>query len=141
MIEKLSTVESKKLLEERKFGHLACVLESGEPYVVPINFLFIDGSLYLHSLEGKKLAAMRSNGKVCLQVEEIKSDFIWQSAIVLGEFQEIRNAKEKSKLLLKFSESFERLTPVESLSESDLKQQEATVFRINIRQITGVGEN
>ncbi len=141
MIEELSRREAEKLFEKCKFGHLACVLESGEPYLVPINYLFIDGSIYVHTLPGKKLDALRGNGKVCLQVEEIKSDCLWRSAIAFGEFQEIKKREEKLKILLKFSEHFGRLTPVEAMSKENWNKDGIVVFRINIRQITSVAES
>ena len=41
MIKNLDEKAARKLLlREQKLGHLGCVLESGEPYVVPANYLF-----------------------------------------------------------------------------------------------------
>lgn len=42
MTEELSTEESQKLLSERCVARLGCVLKGGEPYVVPVNYLFKD---------------------------------------------------------------------------------------------------
>ncbi len=72
MIKNLNDNEAREFLHDQKFGHLGCVLESGEPYVIPVNYLFKDDGIYIHVLPGQKLDAMRANGKICLQVEKIE---------------------------------------------------------------------
>ncbi|HRH45777.1 MAG TPA: pyridoxamine 5'-phosphate oxidase family protein [Pyrinomonadaceae bacterium] len=140
MIEQLNNIEAGDLLEKGKFGHLACVLENGEPYLVPINYLYFEGAIYVHTLPGKKLEAMRLNGKVCLQVEKIKDDYRWQSVIVFGEFQELQETEEKIKILQAFCQRFEHLTPVEAMNEENWSISGIVIFRINIKKITGITE-
>ena len=60
MIKNLDEKATRKLLKEQKLGHLGCVLESGEPYVVPVNYLFKDDEIYIHCLPGQKLDALRA---------------------------------------------------------------------------------
>jgi len=44
--------------------------DGGTPYVVPMNFGYQDGKVYLHSaLEGRKLDIIRKNPEVCLVFE------------------------------------------------------------------------
>jgi nitroimidazol reductase NimA-like FMN-containing flavoprotein (pyridoxamine 5'-phosphate oxidase superfamily) len=45
MIKELDEETARKLLNEQKFGHLGCILEDGEPYVVAINYLYRDGEI------------------------------------------------------------------------------------------------
>jgi len=48
--------------------HLAMV-EEGRPYVVPMNFGYADGYLYLHGAkEGRKVSILRSNPAVCFNL-------------------------------------------------------------------------
>jgi len=72
MIKNLDEKATRKLLKEQKLGHLGCVLDSGEPYVIPVNYLFKADGIYVHVLPGQKLDAMRANGKICLQVDKIE---------------------------------------------------------------------
>ena len=116
MIKNLDKNEAQKLLKEQKFGHLGCVLESGEPYVVPVNYLFKDDEIYIHCLPGQKLDALRANGKVCLQVEKIE-------------------------ILKEFSARFEHLTPVEAMIEEQWNLGGLVVFRLNIKRISGMAES
>lgn len=40
------------------------------PYVVPVNFVHAEGSLYLHSAsEGRKIEILRRNNRVCFETE------------------------------------------------------------------------
>ena len=141
MIKNLDEKAARKLLKEQKFGHLGCVLESGEPYVVPINYLYKDDEIYIHCLPGQKLDALRTNGKVCLQVEKIGKSCRWQSAIAFGEFQEVKRMNIKIEILKEFSTRFEHLTPVESMMEEQWNLGGLVVFRFNIKRITGMSES
>ncbi len=141
MIKTLSETEAQKLLKEQKFGHLGCILETGEPYVVPVNYLFYDEEIYLHLLPGDKLDALRTNPKICLQVEKIEDILKWQSVIVFGEFQEVKRTNEKIKVMQEFAKKFERLTPVEAMIEEEWNLGGTVVFRIKIKKITGMAES
>ena len=81
--------------------------------------LYQDETIYIHSLPGQKLDALRANGKVCLQVEKIGKACRWQSVIVFGEFQEVKRTNEKIKVMQEFFRKFERLTPVEAMIEEE----------------------
>ena len=140
MIKSLSEPAARELIKQLGFGHLGIILETGDPYVVPVNYIYTDETVYLHSLPGAKIGALRANGRVCLQVEKIESDFRWQSAIAFGEYQEIKKTNEIIKVLHEFNERFERLTPVEAMSEENWNPGGVVVFRINITQITGMAE-
>ena len=141
MIKNLDEKAARKLLKEQKLGHLGCVLESGEPYVVPVNYLFRDDEIYIHCLPGQKLDALRANGKVCLQVEKIGKSCRWQSAIAFGEFQEVKRTNKKLEILKEFSDSFEHLTPVEAMIKEHWNLGGLIVFRLNIKRITGISES
>ena len=90
--------EARSLLNFAKVGRLGCVVK-GEPYIVPINFLFEDGSIYSHSLPGKKLEALRAHPRACFQVDEIRDDFNWRSAIAYGDFEEVRVPSDRTSIL------------------------------------------
>ena len=141
MIKNSEEKTARKFLEEQNFGHLGCVLESGEPYVVPVNYLFKDDGIYIHCLPGQKLDALRANGKVCLQVEKTGESCRWQSAIAFGEFQEVKRMNKKIEILKEFSAGFEHLTPVESMIEEQWNLGGLVVFRLNIKRITGIAES
>ena len=50
--------EARALLNACRIGRLGCV-DNGEPNVVPINYVFEDGTIYSHSLPGRKIEVLR----------------------------------------------------------------------------------
>ena len=58
------------ILERAPIGHLG-LSQDGHPYVVPLNFVYHDGTILFHSApEGKKIAYLQANPAVCFVVEE-----------------------------------------------------------------------
>jgi nitroimidazol reductase NimA-like FMN-containing flavoprotein (pyridoxamine 5'-phosphate oxidase superfamily) len=131
--------ESRALLSACKLGRLGCI-DNGEPYVVPISYVFEDESVYSHSLPGRKIEALRAHPRACLQVDEIEHDFNWRSVIAYGNFEELRTPSERRSILSKLLARFPLLTPVESVMAQDAGAPDSIVFRIRIDRITGVEE-
>jgi uncharacterized protein len=139
MTRMMGEAEARKLIAGGKIGRLGCV-DNGEPYVVPINYVFEDESIYSHSLPGRKIEALRIHPRACLQVDEIESDSDWRSVIAYGNFEEIRLPSDRRSILGKLLARFPLLTPVESVMAQDASAPDSVVFRIRIDQITGVAE-
>jgi len=127
------------LIGAGRIGHLGCIAK-GEPYVVPVNYLLEDGSIFSHSLPGRKIRALRVYPRACLQVERIEDDFHWHSAIAFGSFEEIHDELERAIALRKLLKRFPLLTAVESRVVEDAAPPEVVVFRIRVERVTGVAE-
>jgi nitroimidazol reductase NimA-like FMN-containing flavoprotein (pyridoxamine 5'-phosphate oxidase superfamily) len=57
-----------RLLHEESVGYLG-LATGGSPYVVPLNYAYLDGRILFHcALEGKKLDCLRANPEVCFTV-------------------------------------------------------------------------
>ena len=140
MTRMLSESEARDLIADGRIGRLGCV-DNGEPYVVPINYVFEDGSIYSHSLPGRKIDVLRAHPRACLQVDEIENNFEWRSVIAYGNFEEIRVPSDRRSILSKLLGRFPLLTPVESVMAQDASAPDSIVFRIRIDRITGVTES
>ncbi|MCB1023381.1 MAG: pyridoxamine 5'-phosphate oxidase family protein [Acidobacteria bacterium] len=141
MISKLNNNPALSLLKNNKTGHLGCILDTGEPNVVPVNYIIIENDIYIHSAPGQKIAAMQSNPKICLQTEKVTENGLqWQSVIVFGQYEEITDEEAKAEILLGFSEKFPRLTPVEAALGSRGDDQGIVVFRLKIERLSAVEE-
>lgn len=136
----LAEDEALDLLKECRIGRLGCI-DNGEPYVVPINYLFDDGSIYSHSLPGRKIEALRANPRACLQVDQIETDFNWRSVIAHGTFDEIHLPSDRRIVLGKLLARFPLLTPVEAVMAQDASAPDTIVFRLRVDRITGVAES
>lgn len=138
MIKPLGREEARNLIFESRIGRLG-VVSYGGPYVVPVNYVFDDDSLYVHSLPGRKLEALRANPRACLQVDKVVDPYHWGSAIAFGVFEELTDSNERDRAVKMLLARFPRLTPVESVPVHD-GQSSVVIFRIRIEEITGVGE-
>ncbi len=142
MLTKLDKAECRQLLEKKNVGHMGCVLASGEPYVVPVNYLFSGDNIHLHSKPGEKISALKINPLVCLQVDDVEADgLIWQSVIAFGNYKEIPKSDEYDRILNKFLTEFPNFTPVEADVEPESRAGRIIVFSIEISRITGVSES
>jgi len=141
MIEKTDEKTSRELLSQNRVGRLGCVLASGGPYVVPVNYLFADGYVYVHSMPGLKISTMEINRRVCLQTDRVSSDgFSWKSAIAFGEFEVVSEKAEIDRVLNLFFREFPGFTPVEARLDAAEENRRSIVFRINVSNLTGVRE-
>ncbi len=136
-IGRLRDTDSLAILSEGNLGRLGCIAGRG-PYVVPVNYLFDGKDIYIHSLPGKKIDALRADPRVCLQVDEIKDSYHWRSVIAYGIFEEVSDEETREKVLSKLYSRLPHMTPVESKLVKGFK--ETIVFRIKVDEITGMGE-
>ena len=139
MISTLTAEQSYALLREGRVAHLG-VIERGGPYVVPVNYVFDGEYIYLHSLPGRKVSAMRSDPRVCVQVDEVQDDFCWKSVIAFGRAEEITGTDARAHALALLLSLFPHLTPVESLMAGDAAAPAPLAFRIRLERITGLSE-
>lgn len=138
MIRRMSTDEARSLLSDCRRGRLGCVYEGG-PYVVPVNYVLDGDNIYLHSLPGRKVSALRSNARACLQVDEVVDEYHWRSAIAFGGYREINAGPARDRAVGLLLARFPQLTPVESVPVHD-GQSSVILFCIQVEEITGVAE-
>ena len=137
-ISKLSEKEAAGVLLRQTLGRLGCIAE-GEPYVVPAHYFFDGENLYMHSLPGKKITALRANGRACLQVDEIHDSYHWRSVIAYGNYEEVNDERLRERTLAELYRRLPHLTPVESKMTPG--QNEIIIFRLRVDRVTGVGES
>ena len=137
-IGQLPEKEAAAVLLGQSLGRLGCIVE-GEPYVVPVHYFFDGENIYLHSLPGRKIDALRINGRACLQTDEIHDPYQWRSVIAYGNYEEITDAQLRERTLVELFRRLPHLTPVESRMKGG--SNEVIVFRLRLDRITGVGES
>lgn len=136
-IDKLTAEEAAEVLSQGTLGRLGCIAE-GEPYVVPVHYFYDGENIYIHSLPGKKITALRANGRACLQVDDIRDSYHWRSVIAYGNYEEIADERLHELALAELFRRVPHLTPVESKMTKG--SAETIVFRLRVDQLTGVGE-
>jgi uncharacterized protein len=136
-IGKLGKTDALAILREGTLGRLGCIAADW-PYVVPVNYYFDGENIYIHTLPGKKLDALRANPRVCLQVDEIKDSYNWRSVIAYGTFEEVSSEETRENVLTKLYSKLPHMTPVESRLVKGMTG--TIVFRIKVEEVTGIAE-
>jgi nitroimidazol reductase NimA-like FMN-containing flavoprotein (pyridoxamine 5'-phosphate oxidase superfamily) len=88
MIGLLSDEELESMLQRHRVGRLACTWHD-RPYVVPINYIYDGDAIYAYSSVGRKIGMMRSQPRVCFEVDEIDGPSAWKSVVVEGSYEEL----------------------------------------------------
>lgn len=80
------------------------VISMGEPYVVPLNFVYIDGTVYFHgALSGRKIEALKTNPAVCLEFDAMhgvsveKQTTFYTSVVAWGRAEFLADADQEKK--------------------------------------------
>jgi uncharacterized protein len=139
MITRMSEEEARTLLLAGRVARLGCVAD-GYPYVVPVNYVFDGAFAFGHSLPGLKVDAMRAFPRVCLQVDEVRNQTRWKSALAFGLFEELNDKGERERALNLLLSLFPQLTPVESFITIDAAAPAPVVYRIRVERVTGIRE-
>lgn len=97
----MTATEIAEVLGAATIARLACT-KDGKPYVVPVAYAYEEeggrGALLVHSLEGRKIAMMRDNPTVCVQVDSIEHMASWRSVVAWGRFQELEGEEAQRAL-------------------------------------------
>ncbi len=141
-IDELNETECREFLSRTSMARLGCSLND-QPYIIPVGFAYEDDFIYVFATLGKKIEWMRTNPKVCVQVDESKGQSDWVSVIANGEYQELpepKFAKERAharSLLQKRHHWW-----LNALAERRIQMRDQDIepvfFRIRIQSLTGL---
>ncbi len=93
LIHDMTRQASVELLERVPLGRLGCSHED-QPYITPIYFGYHENYLYSFSMQGLKIAWMRANPRVCVEVDEVTNPHDWSVVIVFGSYEELPDTPE-----------------------------------------------
>lgn len=139
LIREMNRQEILNLINRSHFGRLGCAYE-GQPYVVPFYFAYDGNYFYTFSAVGQKIAWMRMNPKVCIEVDEVLGHDHWLSVVVLGHYEELSNKPELKEIrdhayqILRKNAMWWEPASVRSIPHREL---EPVIFRIHVLQLTG----
>jgi len=141
-IDELNDNECREFLSQSSMARLGCSLND-QPYIIPVGFAYEDNFIYVFATLGKKIEWMRTNPKVCVQVDESKGQSDWVSVIANGEYQELpepKFAKERAharSLLQKRHHWW-----LNALAERRIQMRDQDIepvfFRIQIQSMSGL---
>ena len=141
----LSTGQIEDLLRNEVIARLGC-LSDGRAYVVPVTYVYDGTYVWGHAMEGAKLAAMRADPRVCVEVEHVEDLSNWRSVIARGRFEELFESAAAA-AFVSLRERLERLVVSETsqLGETLIPGEtpipavngHASIYRIHLYEKTG----
>ena len=100
-----------KFLSEESTGRISSIDKEGFPQIIPMNFVFLDDSVYMHShIRGEKIENIKRNSKVGFEVDRnleflpsyfsdpddaSLADTLYISVVIKGEAILVEDKKEK----------------------------------------------
>ncbi len=136
-IRELDPGDIRSILGRNLLGRIA-FLRDDRIDVVPIHYVYSDGSIYGRTAEGGKLTAMKLGGTlVALEVDEVQSMRRWQSVLVHGTFRMLTETGEHEEWL--HTQDVVRRLERNALRESDSVPDRTRLFRISVDHAAGRG--
>ncbi len=116
------------------------MISRGEPYIVPLNFVYFEGSVYFHCAgAGRKIEAIRENPLVCLEFDEMhgiaeeSADTFYTSIIAWGSAREESNRETAKKALELICSKYLKQARV----ITDEMVTGTTIVSVRINRVTG----
>ena len=139
-------VTIKALLDQSHVGRMATINRKGYPVIKPVNYLYWNGKIYLHSsLKGEKMSDIRRGSPVCFEVDQsvayvpargpaCRASFYYRSILIKGEAALVNPWKKKMEILEKLMEKYQPEGGYEGIDEGILHK--TAVVEISIEELT-----
>ena len=91
----MSKIEIDQFLTCARVGRIGLTSKEG-PYIVPVGFAYSDGKIFFHTCkDGLKMEAIRTNPKVCFEIDESISDGSLAKSVIIWGQVEVIEEKER----------------------------------------------
>ena len=143
----------KEFLSEEHVGRIASIDEKGYPQIIPMNFAFVNNSIYMHSYpKGEKLENIIRNNKVGFEVDReleflpsyfshptdaSQADTLYVSVVIKGQAILVEDYQEKSLGLNAMMKKYQPEGHYEPLQKDDLVLDAVAVIKIIPKSIRG----
>jgi nitroimidazol reductase NimA-like FMN-containing flavoprotein (pyridoxamine 5'-phosphate oxidase superfamily) len=142
VVHELTASECREVLGRASLGRLACC-RAEQPYLVPV-FLYFDAegdALYGFAAVGQKIDWMRSNPRVCVEMDDVADQAHWTSVLVFGRYEELGDSAAddiaRRRALHLFQQRPNWWLPGAAKVESGSEHHTAVIYRIRIDRISG----
>lgn len=140
--------EMEEILARAKVARLATSWQ-GQPYVVPVFFVYHKGIVYIHSSrQGRKIENLRANPYVCLEVDRLHGltpgatacnfSARYESVLAFGRASLLEDTLEKAEALNLLVEKYAQGYPFPPLTTADLEEwPHLAVIKIEVEELSG----
>jgi nitroimidazol reductase NimA-like FMN-containing flavoprotein (pyridoxamine 5'-phosphate oxidase superfamily) len=144
MLGELNETQMNNIISSQIVGRLACS-NGKQPYIVPVTYAYDGKFIYGQTDEGMKLKILRKNPSVCFEIDMMVDLRNWQSVIIQGRFEELKERKEKEAREILLNKVYPLMTTDsphryghETKSEiDDTNRIKPVMYRIKIRKMSG----
>ena len=142
-----------EFLNEQPVGRVASLDGSGYPQVIPMNFVYHDGAVYMHSHPfGEKLDNIRRNPNVGFEVDQhicflpsyffhptdaSQADTLYISVVIKGKADLVHGNEEKALALNALMEKYQKEGRYEALVANMPSVHEVAIIKVIPRDIRG----
>ena len=149
-----------EFLNKEHTGRISSIDENGYPQIIPMNFVFINDSIYMHShTKGEKLDNIKRNLKVGFEVDRnleflpsyffdpndaSVADTLYISVVIKGEARIISDVGEKVLALNALMKKYQPEGKYEPMNESMEVLEAVAVIKIIPKEMNGkykIGQN
>jgi nitroimidazol reductase NimA-like FMN-containing flavoprotein (pyridoxamine 5'-phosphate oxidase superfamily) len=135
------------MLEQFPVGRMATINQKGMPVIKPVNFLYLDGKIYIHSsTKGEKIKDIKRGSPVCFEIDEpiayrkagelaCKAGYYYRSIIIKGKASFLKGPHKKIKILERMMKKYQPEEDYGEFSEEVLAK--TAIIQILIKEITG----
>ncbi|MGI0064121.1 MAG: pyridoxamine 5'-phosphate oxidase family protein [Nitrosopumilaceae archaeon] len=160
LLEIKSKEKIKEFLDKEHVGRIATIDQNGYPQVIPMNFVFLDDAIYMHShIKGEKLENVTRNEKVGFEVdreleflpsyfEDTKdaslADTLYISVVIKGKGKIVNDKQEKTNALNGLMKKYQPEGRYESISPEMSVLDEVAIIKVTPDMIRGkykIGQN
>ncbi len=143
----------KEFLEFEHVGRIASIDENGYPQIIPMNFAFVDNTIYMHSFpRGEKLENIKRNQKVGFEVDReleflpsyfshptnaSQADTLYISVVIKGKAVFVDDDEEKALGLNAMMEKYQPEGHYDPIQNNDIVLDEVAVIKIIPESIKG----
>ncbi len=150
----------KEFLDKEHVGRIASIDENGYPQIIPMNFVFLDDVIYMHShTRGEKLENVTRNEKVGFEVDrELEflpsyfedpkdaslADTLYISVVIKGKGEIVKDKKEKTNALNGLIKKYQPEGKYEPISPKMEVLEEVAIIKITPDSMRGkykIGQN
>ncbi|MBM4339039.1 MAG: pyridoxamine 5'-phosphate oxidase family protein [Deltaproteobacteria bacterium] len=144
-------IEDKKtiadLLERSLVGRMATINSQGFPVIKPVNFVYWNGKIYIHSSKkGEKIRDISRGSPVCFELDQpiaygpgigpaCAAGYYYRSVIIKGKAVLVRDDDRKLKVLEKLMEKHQPEGGYGAIAPEIVKK--TAVVEISIQKMTG----
>jgi uncharacterized protein len=135
-----------QFLNTQPAGRIASIDKYGYPQVIPMNFVYYDGVIYMHSHPfGEKLDNVRRNPNVGFEVDQhicflpsyyfhpsdaSQADTLYISVVIKGKAEIVHNNEEKASALNALMEKYQKEGRYEALDATMPSVHEVAIIKV-----------